>query len=227
MRLTGLGAVAASLTLTAALFAPGTAAQGDATLEIGSLDRPVGSQETVELWALDVPPPGLGAWTVDVVYDPDLLNVTSCSADHGGICNTEYDENKVRVAGVSVFGLSGDRRLASITFSCKVAGESALVLDPSAFSDATPGDPQPIEAKINNGVAVCTEQSGEPPPDEKKTGDVNCDGEVDPIDAALILQLVAGLLDELPCGEHADVNGDGQVDSVDAALILQKAANLI
>lgn len=58
-------------------------------------------------------------------------------------------------------------------------------------------------------------------------GDVNCSGEVDAIDAALLLQLSAALLTDLPCMASADVNHDGAVTSIDAALILQAVAGLI
>ncbi|MCH8008599.1 MAG: dockerin type I repeat-containing protein [Chloroflexi bacterium] len=59
------------------------------------------------------------------------------------------------------------------------------------------------------------------------SGDVSCDGTVDPVDAALILQFAAGLIDTLPCGGLADVNEDGRTDPIDASLILQFAAGLI
>ena len=58
-------------------------------------------------------------------------------------------------------------------------------------------------------------------------GDVNCDDVVNAIDAALVLQLNAGLLGSVACAEGADVNGDGDITSVDAALILQFSAGLI
>ncbi len=58
-------------------------------------------------------------------------------------------------------------------------------------------------------------------------GDVNCGGTVDAIDAALVLQLSAGLIGLLPCGGAADVSQDGTVNSIDAALILQYSAGLI
>ena len=58
-------------------------------------------------------------------------------------------------------------------------------------------------------------------------GDVNCDGDVSSIDAALILQLTAGVVAFLFCGESGDVNGDGNTTSVDAAIILQFSAGLI
>ncbi|MCH8007635.1 MAG: hypothetical protein IIC91_02095 [Chloroflexi bacterium] len=58
-------------------------------------------------------------------------------------------------------------------------------------------------------------------------GDANCNGAVDSIDAALILQLTAGLVDSLPCQGNADVNDSGAVDSIDAALVLQFTAGLL
>jgi hypothetical protein len=56
-------------------------------------------------------------------------------------------------------------------------------------------------------------------------GDANADGPVDAIDAALILQLNAGLLKSLPGAP--DANNDGRVDAIDAALVLQLVAGLI
>ena len=57
--------------------------------------------------------------------------------------------------------------------------------------------------------------------------DVNCNGRVDAIDAALILQLNSGLVASLPCGALADANRDGVINAIDAALILQYSAGLI
>ncbi len=56
-------------------------------------------------------------------------------------------------------------------------------------------------------------------------GDANCDGVVDPIDSAFILQWWAGLLVTLPCS--GDSNGDGATTVVDATLILQFTAGLL
>lgn len=58
-------------------------------------------------------------------------------------------------------------------------------------------------------------------------GDVNCSGTVDTIDALLVLQLVASLLQDLQCQDMADVNLDGLASAVDASLILQFVASLI
>jgi len=58
-------------------------------------------------------------------------------------------------------------------------------------------------------------------------GDVNCDTAANSIDATLVLQFDAGLVDALDCQQNGDVNGDASVDSLDAALILQFDAGLI
>jgi alpha-tubulin suppressor-like RCC1 family protein len=62
-------------------------------------------------------------------------------------------------------------------------------------------------------------------------GDVNCDSSVNAIDAALVLQFGAGLLQvcgaKLPCQQNADVNHDVSVSGIDAALILQYTAGLL
>ena len=58
-------------------------------------------------------------------------------------------------------------------------------------------------------------------------GDVDCDGDVSSIDAALVLQLTAGVISFLFCQESADVDGDGNTTSIDAAIILQFTARLI
>ena len=52
-------------------------------------------------------------------------------------------------------------------------------------------------------------------------GDADCSGEVNSIDALLILQFDASLTPSLPCLVAADANKDGGVDSIDAALVLQ------
>ncbi len=65
------------------------------------------------------------------------------------------------------------------------------------------------------------------PPPDKQVGDVNTDGQVNAIDAALILQFSASLIGSVPNPSSADVNGDGQVNAIDAALILQFSAGLI
>jgi hypothetical protein len=56
-------------------------------------------------------------------------------------------------------------------------------------------------------------------------GDANCDGGIDSIDAAVVLQYDAGIVDSL--AGDGDANEDGAVNSLDASLILQFDAGLI
>ncbi len=58
-------------------------------------------------------------------------------------------------------------------------------------------------------------------------GDGDCDGNIDAVDAALLLQYAAGLTGPMPCLMAADVNRDSFFDAIDAALILQYVAGLI
>lgn len=58
-----------------------------------------------------------------------------------------------------------------------------------------------------------------------RNGDADGSGEIDVVDAALVVQFLAGLLPSVSAA--ADANADGEVDAVDAALILQYVAGLI
>lgn len=71
--------------------------------------------------------------------------------------------------------------------------------------------------------SVSTGRSGH----AQTTGDVNCDGSANSIDASLILQLSAGLTASVLCDGAADPNNDGETDALDSALILQFSAGLI
>ena len=61
----------------------------------------------------------------------------------------------------------------------------------------------------------------------KLRGDANCDFSRTSIDAAIILQLTAGLLESTLCTKNADTNANGSVDAIDAALVLQFSAGLL
>ncbi len=61
----------------------------------------------------------------------------------------------------------------------------------------------------------------------KTCGDVNDDGTLTSIDAMLILQLHAGLVDALRNDESGDVNVDGTLSALDAMLVLQVDAGVL
>ena len=215
------------------------------TVRMASAAAGIGQEASVTLSAVDVGSPGLGAWTLDVAYDPAVVSVVACRAEYGGICNELFSQGVVRVTGISVGGLDGTVDLAHMTFLCIAGGTSALAPSIDVFSDASLGDPWPIAAVIQGGAIACTEDSptatpqpaatatpeqpAEPPGSEpdKLPGDADCDGDVDAIDAAHVLQFEARLLSELACAENADANHDGTAGPIDAAIILQTTAGLI
>jgi hypothetical protein len=227
-----LAAVAGSVALPAALVSwAGASAVGPA-ITVDSLNAPVGGVAKVEVAIEDVGPPGIGAWTVDVHFDPEIVSGVACrSQQGGGICNAQYAAGIARIVGTNIYGLEGDAVLASLALACKAEGVTALELTHSVFVDATPGDPTDVEPKIVNATATCTAAGSKPtatPPGSvpKVAGDANCDGVVNAIDASLVLQFAAGLIDKLNCAD-ADYNHDGRIDTLDAALILQTGAGLI
>ncbi len=61
-------------------------------------------------------------------------------------------------------------------------------------------------------------------PGEPDDGDANKNGTTDSIDAALVLQFIAGLTDPWP---NSDTNENGITNAIDVALILQFSAGLI
>ena len=74
---------------------------------------------------------------------------------------------------------------------------------------------------LKNGASVtCRPKSGQ-------LGDIDCSGAVDSVDAALLLQFHAGLLEPLGCDYQGDMTQDGRLDSRDALLILQLDAGLL
>ena len=228
-KVTLIAAIAAAASLAIGLISfAGAAGQGP-TISVDSATTGVGLQTTVTLRAQKIAPPGLGSWSIGVSYDPALVSAVSCFAEHGGACNPAFDATSVRVSGVSLLGLSGDVPLATITFRCLAVGSGALTPSWRALSDATLGGPQPVAATAVPGTITCAAEAPATPPaaPAEPSGDVNCDDAVDGTDAALILQLDAGLVDALDCPEEADVNGDGAVDGLDAALILQSDAGLL
>ena len=185
---------------------------------VGSQTLDVGSSGKVGFSIFDFPEPGLGSWTIDIFYDPLLVEVDECTAFQHGVCG-DFDDHVRFVGGLAV-GPVGDFALGSTVFTCLAVGISQLTVSIEILADTTIGKPQPVEALSFGGSVSCGISTGTP-------GDVSCDDAVNSVDAVLILQFAAGLLAELHCHSDGDVNGDGQVDVLDATLILQFTAGLL
>jgi hypothetical protein len=216
----GRGLAAAALVLGAALLASVQASALSPTVSIGSVTVAPSEEATVNLEALDIGAPGLGAWTIDIVYDPSVVTAVACDPHEDALCNPGFASNRVRVTGASATGLQGDTVLAAVTFQCNGTGSSSLTPAIVNIDDATLGGPEEISVAVQAGNIAC---AGTGPP---LLGDANCDGMVNSIDATFVLQFVAGRIDAVPCPTNADVDGNGRIDAVDAALILQIDAGL-
>lgn len=220
----GLAVVLAAVAvLGLGLFATTSASADGPAIGITSEEIHLGDEGKVSLWGDNFGEARLGAWTVDVYYNPEVVNVVECGAQQGGVCNPDFRDNAARITGSSAEGLKGEFLLGSLWFTCKGIGESGLELDIKVLADGTLGDPQPVEAKLVHGKIYCFDGEEE----EKPLGDADCNGEVTALDASWILQYSAGLLEGVPCPDLADVNGDGNIDAVDSTIVLQKVAGLI
>ena len=151
--LAGIGAA-----LVAVLVLAGSAFAQDGGVSISDGSAATDGSGDVTLDVSDVGDPGLGAWTIDISFDNDLLTASDCTAEQGGVCNPEFEDTMVRITGASAGGLEGDTNLGSITFDCNGEGESDLTISISVFADATIGDPQDLDPTISNGTFTCEEE---------------------------------------------------------------------
>lgn len=97
------------------------------TLTIGSLSLEIGEQGSVDLEVTDIEG-AIGAWTIDITYDPDIVAAVDCAPRGNSVCDLQHAGNMVRVTGASATGLVNDTTLATITFRCHSVGSSALAL---------------------------------------------------------------------------------------------------
>jgi hypothetical protein len=156
----GSALVGASLVLviTASLSSP-RASAATATISVGASTVAVGGQGTVSLQALNMTAPGLGAWAMNIVYNPAIVQLVGqpagCMPQSGSVCNPNFAANTIRIAGATASGLVGNTTLATITFACISVGTSALTVTVDTLADATPSTPRDIVAATSNGSVSC------------------------------------------------------------------------
>ena len=165
-----VGIMAVVAAAIAVLILAGTAFAQDGGVSVSDGSAEDGESADVTVSASNVGDPGLGAWTIDVSYDSDLLTATDCGAEQGGVCNENFSADSVRVTGASAGGLEGDTDLGSITFECNGEGESDLTISLSVFADATIGNPQDLDPSVSNGTFTCGEEDVAGPGDLPPTG---------------------------------------------------------
>ncbi|MEX0786796.1 MAG: cohesin domain-containing protein [Dehalococcoidia bacterium] len=170
----GLTAIALLVALGTGVLVSSQASAQETTLKIGSTTVVVGAESTVGLETTGVGPPGLAAWSIDILYDPAIVDAVACEALNDGLCNANFGDDTVRVTGASASGVEGDFALATITFRCLTTGSTSLSVGPLDFADATIGAPQQIDVAVEDGSVTCqlvqpTEPDDEEPADEEPT----------------------------------------------------------
>jgi hypothetical protein len=153
-----LDQVVASLS-SAPVSKPETLAMAATLVRAGSGEVAPGDSITVPVTAEGVPPGSpLAAATIEVRYDPAVLDATACNVDPGGIfdsglCNPNFDNDgidpdAVRFNVTSVLGVSGDLLLTNITFNAvgQPSDTGVLNVSISAFADPD-GNPVPVTSQ--------------------------------------------------------------------------------
>lgn len=192
------------------------------SVSVGHRSAEPGGRGTVDIVAR-VDGEGLGAWKIDLVYDPVVVAVVGCTAHPHGACSTTFDKETVRMVGVDAVGLTGETVLATFEFECADSeGTTDLEITVLDFGDASDDlyDVDPLD--VSDGSFTCGVEDV-----LGFNGDANCDDSIDSLDALLVLQFEAGLVDRLIFPEGTDSNKDGKIDSRDALLILQFNAGLM
>jgi hypothetical protein len=193
---------------------------------IGSASARHGETVSVSLLALGIPSIGTSAATVEISFDEAEFTPTVCNPDPAGVldiavCNLTYAPGVIRFSALDNTGASGDLTLATIDFSG--LGESSLGLTVVTYTDSGGA---PLPHTTQNGALFIG-------PDP---GDVDCDNDVDVVDALFVLQSVVGTRTEAtvcppPVGTlylpPGDVDDDTDVDAVDALFILRCVAGYV
>jgi hypothetical protein len=149
-------------------------------------------------------------------------------------------------------GPLGGGLLATVTFNTLCAGQTNVDIAQAELSDPLSGDipaitvngtititgappcpirPTPTVTRTFTPARTITRtpsrtptRTRTPTPGNSSAGDVDCNGHVTAVDAALILQLDAGIIHALRCPANGDVSDDGSTNAIDALFILQFVA---
>lgn len=185
---------------------------------VTSAEAPSGSEVTVSVEG-DSGDAAIGAFTIDLVYDPGVAVAGECATSLG-LCETGIDGNTARVAGISLGGLRGHVEFVDVTFDVVGDPGESTVLDVRIveLADLEYQDLVPQAEDIDGEIGV---SSG---PGAVK-GDADCDGEISSTDALAVLRDVAGSADA-PCGQAADVDCDAELTSADSLGVLRYVASL-
>lgn len=159
------------------------------TVSIDSAAMDVGEERFVQLRLTDVVG-AVGAWQIDIAYDPSVTSVIECIALANSVCNPNATQRSVRVAGANAAGLTDDRTLAVLSFRCDSAGTSPLTLEVAVGAAI----PIAFEVDTRDGSITCEEPSAAPAtstPSATPTFSLPAAGSADLSDRAQLGRLIA------------------------------------
>ncbi|MGB1254038.1 MAG: cohesin domain-containing protein, partial [Candidatus Promineifilaceae bacterium] len=196
-----------------------------ARVETGHYTVRPNEQVDADITAIDLPSPGVGAATVDIKYDPTILNPVACEVDpdgrfNGSACNISFGDDIVRFSLTSSSGEAGSVNLATITFEAvgNDGETSPLEVMLTTWADTSGSDI--TSATVDGSVTL---QDG-------VLGDVNCNGTRNVIDSLFVLQYTVGSRtgnDDCSLASNeiymplCDTNEDTNCNVIDALFIIQ------
>ncbi len=176
-----------------------------------SISAAPGGTVTVTL-AATAPDAGLGAWTVDVSYDPTVLHATSCTAPGFSACNAAYSGSGARVTGASATGLTGTAVLGTVTFTVVGAAGSSSPLHLVVVTFTALPNTATAAVTADGQVTVAAAGS--------LVGDANSDCAVDVQDFSILLGSFAKPVTDPRYDPRANFDGVGLVDIVDFSILV-------
>ncbi len=212
---------------------------GVATVSAGDFHTcAVTTADAVKCWGLNVhgqlgngtnTGPELCASTIADPCSTTPVDVSGLASGVTGVSAGDFHTCSMTTAdGVECWGFNGAGQLGNGTLTDSLVPIGVSGLGPKATPQPSPTETPAISTPETPTLTPVDTATRTPTPTPAgMRGDVNCDHQVNAIDAALVLQLGAGLLPALACEPDGDVNHDGSTNAVDAALILQYVAGSI
>lgn len=180
----------------------------DGTMIAFASDRGSGDDIYTTAWPVQAGGPAGVGGVNRLTNDPAADNLPAWSPDGTMVAFTsERDAGDREIYVMTSAGANQTRMTISASFDWQPDWGPMPVAPtptPTASPSGTPFGP-PITATPAPGLS----------------GDIDCDGDVDAVDAQKILQDIAALIAEPPCIDLGDVDCDGDEDAVDAQPILQ------
>lgn len=144
-----------ALVLLATSTSSGEPAGGAPTISVSTIQVGLGGQGTVSLVVSNLPPRGVGSWTIGVSYDASIVSLVDCTAFIGTCGNLGIQP--VRIVGATGQGIFSDTTLASLKFACNALGTSTIGLSVELLADTNLGDPQMFSPPVIPGSVICVE----------------------------------------------------------------------